>query len=184
MKYEQMMEDISLLKKHVNSQNNFNIVEKNSLYRLDINDMVVNKNFNENIQQRKVFAQKLSYWYKHLFYVKSSLAFQYCNKKILNFTFGVISEHNFYENNIKNENFKYKKIDNGLFAIKTMNYKNDVNVNLIENEINNFFTDNVNYKLRHNPISKLITSYNDEVGNKINIFELLIPITEKKVQNT
>ncbi len=176
LRHAQMIEDVQLMNNYINTENDFVVEEKKCMYRLDICDINLGEEVNGELLKDEVLTKTLSNWYEHLFHVKSSLKFNYNDFQIKNYNVGAIANYDFYKENIKEKNEKAKKITGGLFARKTMSYENHVNTQKIEEEINNFFLHNPNYKLRHEPITRLIISYKNKCNDKINVFELLLPI--------
>ena len=85
------------------------------------------------------------------------------------------SKTNFYERiDYQSENLEIVEAGKAISIVTA--YKNKVNINQLESLIKQSLVKYPEYCTKSDPFTRLVTSYRDELCEKVNIIELLIPV--------
>ena len=122
----------------------------------------------------------VSLWYSNLFYTQSSLVLNYEDNHINGYTFCLMTSNNNYHGKIDYPSNNLEIVEKGK-AISVMTiYKNEVSFKLLESLINASLVKYPEYCIKSEPFTRLVTSFSDELCEKVNIIELMIPLQKIK----
>lgn len=120
----------------------------------------------------------VSLWYSNLFYTQSSLLLDYQEDHIRSIQYCLITSkenyHHYCEQN--SAHVEYIKPSDVISCMST--YKNKIDLNLLESLITKAMETFSSYSMIDRPFTRLITSFSDENCEKVNVFELIIPVKE------
>lgn len=119
---------------------------------------------------------EISRWYSNLFYTQSSLKLNYIDSKIDSYDHTLIIDKKLFDELIDIRSEYTEEIEGGSVASILCEYQNEISIKLLEKEIANFFAEYPQFTLASSPFTRLLTSYNDINKDKVNIFEIIIPI--------
>ncbi len=161
---------------------NHYLTKPNAVYFRNIERMV---RFNlvdieEILSYEKDKLNEITRWYSNLFYTMSSLKINYEQHHISSYDYTLITNKAFFDEKIGIRSKNTEDIEDGMVASIVSNYSNAISIKLLESLITNFFEEYPIYQLKSAPFTRLLTSYQDKNKEKVNIFELIIPIEKKK----
>ena len=134
------------------------------------------KNIKEFINED---CTSVSLWYSNLFYTQSSLVLNYEDSHINGHTFCLMTSNNNYHGKIDYPSNNLEIVEKGK-AISVMTiYKNEVSFKLLESLINASLVKYPEYCIKSEPFTRLVTSFSDELCEKVNVIELVIPVKKR-----
>ena len=131
------------------------------------------------IQKLKEDEKVVSKWYSNLFYCYSSVDLIWNEDHIEAMNFGLISTYSNFNEFIDIDSKNTSIIDSCNAISVLTSYNNRISINQLEGLIQNVLVKYKEYCLQSNPYTRLVTSYNDQDDNKVNIIELTIPLKKR-----
>lgn len=153
------------------------LIDMDKIYRYKLGDDT--QNITDLIKED---STAVSLWYSNLFYTQSSLVLNYEDSHINGHTFCLMTSNNNYHGKIDYPSNNLEIVEKGK-AISVMTiYKNEVSFKLLESLINTSLVKYPEYCIKSEPFTRLVTSFSDELCEKVNVIELVIPV--KKGENS
>lgn len=170
----QLDEQLDMLGHHLTKPNTvcFKTIENMVRYNLGAVE--------EILAYEKDKLNEISKWYSNLFYTMSSLKINYQENHISSYDYTLITSKTFFDDKIDIQSTNVEIIEEGMVASIVSNYTNTISINLLESLITRFLAEYPEYQLRSMPFTRLLTSYQDINKEKVNVFELIIPIKKIK----
>lgn len=166
----QLDNQIDCLSRHLLAPSQIEFIQMDKMIRFNLGKV------EHILQYKNDRMEEISRWYSNLFYTQSSLKLNYNNSTIESYEYALIIDQRLFDELIDMKSDEVEEIPSGLVASIICEYTNEISINLLEKEITNFFVHYPTYSLRDAPFTRLLTSYNDINKNKVNIFELILPI--------
>ena len=150
------------------------LIDMDKIYRYKLGDDT--QNITDLIKED---STAVSLWYSNLFYTQSSLVLNYEDSHINGHTFCLMTSNNNYHGKIDYPSNNLEIVEKGK-AISVMTiYKNEVSFKLLESLINTSLVKYPEYFIKSEPFTRLVTSFSDELCEKVNVIELVIPVKKR-----
>lgn len=150
------------------------LIDMDKIYRYKLGDDI--QNITDLIKED---STAVSLWYSNLFYTQSSLVLNYEGGHINGHTFCLMTSNNNYHGKIDYPSENLEIVEKGK-AISVMTiYKNEVSFKLLESLINTSLVKYSEYCIKSEPFTRLVTSFSDELCEKVNVVELVIPVKKR-----
>lgn len=164
---EQLDCDLERLTSSLISQNEFAVQEEGPFYRITSELSVEDK--------KKSSWELSSLWYQHIFFTSTSLLLPFPKEEGKEISFGLIASKQVYQEFLDSKPEGVTVIEQGKFAIKTLSYQNEIDYKLLYEEVETYLQTS-GHILRFPPFTRLVTSFLDVDNNKVNVFDLYLPI--------